>query len=350
MEIQKNLRAKTAPLKPPLQPMEARSAQEMPAGDGWQYEPKWDGFRCLAFRDGEKIYLQSKAGQPLARYFPDIVDALVTLPGQHFVLDGELVIPVRGLLSFNELQLRLHPAASRVQKLAKAHPALFVVFDLLAEDEKTYLSQTLSKRRRLLERFARSNFQSAKNIRLSPATTDPLIGCEWFNKAGGDLDGVIAKRLEAEYASGDRSAMVKVKQIRTADCVVGGFRYASGTRLIGSLLLGLYGEDGLLHHVGFTSAFKATERPALTRKFEALKKPPGFTGNAPGGPSRWRTDRSGKWEPVAPKVVLEVTYDHFTGGRFRHGTKIFRWRLDKPPRQCTISQVEHREGKSLALL
>jgi ATP-dependent DNA ligase len=350
MEIQKNLRAKTAPLKPPLQPMEARTAQEMPAGDGWQYEPKWDGFRCLAFRDGEKIYLQSKAGQPLARYFPDIVDALVTLPGQHFVLDGELVIPVRGLLSFNELQLRLHPAASRVQKLAKAHPALFVVFDLLAEDEKTYLSQTLSKRRRLLERFARSNFQSAKNIRLSPATTDPLIGCEWFNKAGGDLDGVIAKRLEAGYASGDRSAMVKVKQIRTADCVVGGFRYASGTRLIGSLLLGLYGEDGLLHHVGFTSAFKATERPALTRKFEALKKPPGFTGNAPGGPSRWSTDRSGKWEPVAPKVVLEVTYDHFTGGRFRHGTKIFRWRLDKPPRQCTISQVEHREGKSLALL
>jgi ATP-dependent DNA ligase len=337
-------------LKPPLPPMEARLAEEIPAGGGWQYEPKWDGFRCIAFREGEKIYLQSKAGQPLARYFPDIVDALVRLPGQYFVLDGELVIPIHGLLSFNELQLRLHPAASRVQKLAKAHPALFIVFDLLAEDGKTYLSQTLSKRRILLESFARSNFQSAKNIHLSPATIDPLIGRAWFEKVGGDLDGVIAKRLDATYASSDRTAMIKVKRIRTADCVIGGFRYASGTRLIGSLLLGLYGKDGLLHHVGFTSAFKAIERRGLTRKFEALKKPPGFTGNAPGGPSRWSTDRSGQWEPVAPKVVVEVAYDHFTGGRFRHGTKIFRWRLDKAPRQCTISQVEHREGKSLALL
>jgi ATP-dependent DNA ligase len=166
----------------------------------------------------------------------------------------------------------------------------------------------------------------------------------------GDLDGIIAKRLDATYASGERSAAVKVKHIRTADCVVGGFRYARGAHVIGSLLLGLYGDDGLLHHVGFTSSFKTSERPALTKKFEVLRKAPGFTGSAPGGPSRWSTDRTGEWEPVAPKIVVEVAYDHFTGDRFRHGTKLLRWRPDKKPRQCTMDQVEHREGKSLALL
>jgi len=337
-------------LKPPLPPMEARSVEEIPADHGWQYEPKWDGFRCIAFRDGDTIYLQSKAGQPLARYFPDVVDGLSKLPQQQFVLDGELVIPVGGALSFNELQLRLHPAASRVQKLARAHPALYIIFDLLGEDQRSYLKQTLCERRQLLERFAGSNLRSAKNIRLSPATTDYRVASNWFRRAGGDLDGVIAKRLDAAYASGERTAVVKVKQIRTADCVVGGFRYARGARLIGSLLLGLYGDDGLLDHVGFTSAFKASERRALTRKFEALKKPPGFTGSAPGGPSRWSTDRTGEWEPVSPEVVMEVSYDHFTGGRFRHGTKFLRWRPDKAPHQCTMDQVKHREGKSLALL
>ena len=330
--------------------MEGRSVDSIPRGAEWQYEPKWDGFRCIAFRDGEQIHLQSKAGQPLARYFPDIVDAIAQLPAHQFVLDGELVVPVSGALSFDELQLRLHPAASRVQKLAKAHPAMYIVFDLLAENERAYLKQPLHKRRRFLERFARLNFRSARNFRLSPATTDHRTASKWFKRAGGDLDGVIAKRLNAAYASGERTAMVKVKRIRTADCVVGGFRYARGTRVVGSLLLGLYGEDGLLHHVGFTSAFKASERRGLTKKFEALKRPPGFTGSAPGGPSRWSTDRTGEWEPVAPKVVVEVAYDHFTGGRFRHGTRLLRWRVDKEPRQCTMDQVEHREGKSLELL
>jgi ATP-dependent DNA ligase len=337
-------------LKPPLPPMEARSVEEIPAGDGWQYEPKWDGFRCIAFRGGEQIYLQSKNGQPLARYFPDIAEALARLPEKYFVLDGELVVPVKGALSFDELQLRLHPAASRVQKLAKANPAMYIVFDLLAENGQVYLQRILQERRRLLERFARLNFRSAKSLRLSPATTDYQTASNWFKRVGGDLDGVVAKRLDATYASGERTAMVKVKQIRTADCVVGGFRYARGSRVLGSLLLGLYGNDGLLHHVGFTSAFKASERPALTKKFEALKKPPGFTGSAPGGPSRWSTDRTGEWEPVAPRVVVEVTYDHFTGGRFRHGTKFLRWRPDKAPRQCTMDQIVHREGKSIALL
>jgi ATP-dependent DNA ligase len=227
---------------------------------------------------------------------------------------------------------------------------MYIAFDLLGEGDQSYLKQPLRERRQLLERFALSNFKSAKAIRLSPATTDYRTASAWFRKAGGDLDGVIAKLLDAPYASGERTAAVKIKQIRTADCVVGGFRYARGTRLIGSLLLGLYGDDGLLHHVGFTSSFKASERRSLAKKFEALTKPPGFTGNAPGGPSRWSTDRAGEWKPVAPKVVVEVTYDHFTGGRFRHGTKLLRWRSDKAPRQCTMDQVQHSEGKSLVLL
>ena len=330
--------------------MEARSVDEIPVGDGWQYEPKWDGFRCIIFRDGADVYLQSKAGQPLARYFPDVVEAVKKLRASNFVVDGELAIPVGGRLSFDELQLRLHPAASRVQKLAQAHPAIFVAFDLLAKDRQSYLTQPFRERRELLEKFASANFKPKAAMRLSPATTKLEKAKKWFEKAGGNLDGVIAKRLDASYASGERTAMVKIKNIRSADCVIGGFRYATGARVIGSLLLGLYDDDGLLHHVGFTSAFKGSDRRALTRKFEALKKPPGFTGNAPGGPSRWSTERSGEWEPVDPRTVVEVTYDHFTGGRFRHGTKILRWRIDKAPRQCTMDQVAHREGKSLALL
>jgi ATP-dependent DNA ligase len=337
------------PLQPPLPPMEARSVDQIPAGEGWQYEPKWDGFRCIAFRKGEQIYLQSKAGQPLARYFPDIAEALARLPEICFVLDGELVVPVSGALSFDELQLRLHPAASRVAKLAKAHPATYIVFDLLAENGQVFLKHSLRDRRQRLDKFARLNFRSAKHLRLSPTTTDYGTASKWFKKTGGDLDGIVAKRLDAAYASGERTAVVKIKQIRTADCVVGGFRYARGTPVIGSLLLGLY-EDGLLHHVGFTSSFSKSERRDLTKKFEALRESPGFTGNAPGGPSRWSTGRTGEWEPVAPRVVVEVAYDHFTGGRFRHGTKILRWRSDKAPRQCTMDQVDHREGKSLALL
>ncbi len=331
--------------------MEAKSVDEIPAGDAWQYEPKWDGFRCIAFRDGADVYLQSKAGQPLARYFPDVASAVAELKPKRFVIDGELVIPVGGVLSFDELQLRLHPAASRVQKLAAAHPAILIAFDLLADEQgASLLKSPLRERRAALEKFAKQNLSARGAVRLSPATTRLEQAQKWFAKVGGNLDGVIAKQLDAAYASGERTAMVKVKQIRSADCVVGGFRYATDSKLIGSLLLGLYGDDGLLHHVGFSSAFKASERRELTKRFEALKKAPGFTGNAPGGPSRWSTERSGEWEPVDPITVVEVTYDHFTGGRFRHGTKILRWRPDKAPRQCTFEQVEHREGKSLALL
>jgi ATP-dependent DNA ligase len=338
-------------IKPPLAPMEARSVDAIPTGDGWQYEPKFDGFRCLAFRRQREVYLQSKSGQPLARYFPDIAAALLQLPAKRFVLDGELVIDVGGRFSFDELQLRLHPAASRVQKLAAAHPGTFIVFDLLESDAgKSLLKVPLRERRIALEKFAARNLKSARAIKLSPTTTSLPQAKKWFEKVGGNLDGIIGKRLDAAYASGERTEMVKVKNIRTADCVVGGFRYASESKLIGSLLLGLYDDAGLLHHVGFTSAFKTTDKRALTKKFEALRKPPGFTGNAPGGPSRWSTERTGEWEPVDPKIVVEVTYDHFTGDRFRHGTKIVRWRKDKAPRQCTMDQVAHGEGRAIALL
>ncbi len=341
----------TLPIKPPLAPMEAKSVDEIPVGDDWQYEPKWDGFRCLAFRDGAKVFLQSKAGQPLARYFPDVVAVLSKLKAKKFVLDGELAIPIGNSLIFDELQLRLHPAESRVKKLANAHLAIFIVFDLLVDEKgKNFAREPLRFRRTALEKFARTNFKSKSGVRLSPATTKLEVAKKWFDKVGGNLDGIIAKQRDAGYASGERTAMVKVKHIRTADCVVGGFRYASGARVVGSLLLGLYDDEGLLHHVGFTSAFKASDRAALTKKFEALRKPPGFTGNAPGGPSRWSTERTGEWEPVDPKIVVEVAYDHFTGDRFRHGTRIVRWRSDKLPRQCTMDQVAHREGKSLSLL
>jgi ATP-dependent DNA ligase len=340
----------TKELNPPLPPMEAKSVEEIPAGPDWQYEPKWDGFRCIAFRCRD-VYLQSRGGQPFARYFPDVADALAQLPANNFVVDGELVIEVNGRFSFDELQLRLHPAASRVKKLAEAHPATFILFDLL-EDEagKSLTELPLRERRRALQNFAAKNLKSSSAIKLSPATISIKEAQKWFAKVGGNLDGVVAKRLDMPYASGERTAVVKVKNIRTADCVVGGFRYATDSKLIGSLLLGLYDDAGLLHHVGFTSAFKSSDKRELTRKFQSLKKAPGFTGNAPGGPSRWSTARSGEWEPVNPKIVVEVTYDHFTGGRFRHGTKIVRWRPDKAPRQCTLDQVEHREGRAIALL
>jgi len=327
--------------------MEALLAAELPAGDGWQFEPKWDGFRCLARRDGDEVTLTSKAGKPLARYFPEVVDMLRGLKAKRFLLDGELIISVGDALSFDALQLRLHPAESRIRKLSAETPAELMAFDLLELDGKSLTADPLSQRRTKLEQFFRKN--RVEGLQLSPMTDDRRTALDWLKRSGGALDGVIAKRSDQEYRSGER-AMVKVKQQRTADCVVGGFRYAEKKKEVGSLLLGLYDDAGLLNHVGFTSAIAAKERPALTRKLEKLIEPPGFTGDAPGGPSRWSTERSGKWEPVDPKIVVEVTYDHFTGARFRHGTKIVRWRKDKAPRQCLLDQVEHREGKSLALL
>jgi ATP-dependent DNA ligase len=330
----------TLPLKQPYAPMEARSASDLPAGPEWQYEPKWDGFRCLAFRDGREISLQSKSGQPLGRYFPELVEALHGLLAKQFVMDGEIVVPVAGRLSFDELLMRIHPAASRVQKRAKERPAKLIVFDLLVDERgRTVADAPLSDRRKKLDAFAGKYVAKHKAIELSPQTRDLEIAKSWLRGAGGDVDGVIAKRIDLPYQSGNRHGMVKVKRLRTADCVVGGFRYASEGKVVGSLLLGLYDDERLLHHVGFTSSMKSNEKPKLTEKLEGLIKPPGFTGRAPGGPSRWSTDRSAEWEPLAPRLVVEVQYDHFTGGRFRHGTKLLRWRPDKKPGQCTFDQV-----------
>ena len=325
----------------PYPPMEARVARALPTGDGWQFEPKWDGFRCLVFRDKDEVRLQSKSGQPLERYFPEVVECVKALTSPSFVLDGELVVPDpagKGALSFDALLQRIHPAASRVKRLAAEFPAALVVFDLLAEGKTRLVDRPLAERRARLERFIAK--EKSDGVFLSPATRDRAEAGRWLKGAGSGLDGVVAKRAGAPYASGSRDAMIKVKERSTADCVVGGFRYATGRKVVGSLLLGLHGDDGLLHHVGFTSSFKATEKTALTKKVEALKGGKGFSGRAPGGPSRWSTERSSEWVPLSPKLVVEVEYDHFSQKRFRHGTKFMRWRPDKAPKQCTFAQVE----------
>ena len=331
--------------------MEAQQVNELPLGDEWQYEPKWDGFRCLAFRDGDRVDLMSKSGKPLGRYFPDLVAALRLLGARRFVLDGEIVIPDGKLLSFDELLLRIHPAASRVRALAEAHPAMLIVFDLLVdEDGASRVREPLAGRRIALEHFATCHLGGRSVVRLSPATTSERTVKRWYASVGSALDGVIAKRRDLPYQTGERTGMRKLKQRRTADCVVGGFRYASKGKVVGSLLLGLYDANGLLGHVGFCSALSAGERKALTPKLKALIGKPGFTGRAPGGPSRWSTARSAEWEPLETKLVVEVEYDHFTGGRFRHGTGFLRWRPDKATRQCTLEQVEREAASSLLLL
>jgi ATP-dependent DNA ligase len=292
------------PVRRTYAPMEARLVDELPVGPGWQYEPKWDGFRCLAFKDGDRVDIMSKAGKPLARYFPDVVELLRAIDAPRFVLDGEIVIPFDGSLSFDELLLRIHPAKSRVEKLAREHPAALVVFDLLVDaNGDSLVKLPLRDRRARLEVFVAEHVAPGARVWLSPATT----------------------------------AMATVKQW---------FRYASKKKVVGSLLLGLYDGAGLLHHVGFTSSIKAADKAALTKKLEGLIKPPGFTGQAPGAPSRWSTARSAQWQPLAPKLVVEVQYDHFDGGRFRHGTGFLRWRPDKEPRQCTWDSVlpRRREG------
>ena len=338
------------PIAQPFLPMEAEQSDELPTGEEWQYEPKWDGFRCIAFRDGDEIELQSKAGKSLTRYFPDVVEHLRGLGARKFVLDGEIVVPVGSVLSFEELLQRIHPAESRVRKLATANPALFVTFDLLlTERGKLLIEKKLVERRERLEAFAARYLENG-GVRLSPRTRDIEVARKWLTSVKTGLDGVIAKNTELPYLNQERSAMVKVKALRTADCVVGGFRYASKGKLIGSLLLGLYDDAGLLHHVGFTSSFRNDQKQALTEMIESLGTGEGFTGRAPGGPSRWSTERSAQWQPLPPRLVVEVQYDHFSEGRFRHGTRFLRWRPDKEPSACNFDQVRRVAGNSLKLL
>ncbi len=321
------------------QPMEARSVDALPSGEGWQFEPKWDGFRCLVFKAGADVDLRAKSGKSLARYFPEMIAAVREAPADNFVLDGELTVPVGDSLSFAALQDRIHPAESRVRKLSAETPALLILFDCLATARTgSLLKAPLSERRAQLERAA-TKLGRTHRMRLSPFTTERETAQLWLDDTRGALDGVVAKRLDAAYAPGERT-MMKVKRLRSADCVVGGFRYAKGTRHVGSLLLGLYNADGKLDHVGFTSAISNAERPTLTARLEALKGEPGFTGDAPGGPSRWSNERSAEWQPLRPKLVVEVSYDQVTGGRFRHGTMLLRWRPDKAPEQCTRDQLQ----------
>ena len=373
------------PLQPPYPPAEAKSVKELPHEPGWLYEPKWDGFRCVAFRQGDEVVLQSKAGQPLGRYFPEIVSALRVLPTHNFVLDGEIVIRRDAGLDFDALLQRIHPAASRIQRLSLETPATYMVFDLLLEAKGRALTdRPLSARRMALQEFAATTMSEESDLRqtrkatslpdsnsvgqrimLSPASDDFATAEKWMREgAASGWDGVVAKRLGCEYMSGERTGMVKVKRIRTADCVVGGFRWARAaksstgegtdskansktaepkkrpTEEVGSLLLGLYNKNGELDHIGFSSSFTRGERKKLKSILKPFMGGAGFSGKAPGGPSRWTRDaRDTEWFPLKPKLVGEFQYDHFSGGRFRHGTKFLRWRPEKKPEQCTMEQI-----------
>jgi ATP-dependent DNA ligase len=337
------------PIAENYKPMEAEPAAGLPHGPNWSYEPKWDGFRCIAFRDAQEVVLQSKSQKSLSRYFPEVTTALQALDSEKFVLDGEIVIPINGDLSFDDLLARIHPAASRIDKLSQATPAVYLVFDLLADENgKSLVLLPLHERRVRLEKFA-ARFLDDKSIRLSPSTSDLQIARKWFH-AGTGLDGIMAKREDAPYASGERTAMLKIKKQRTADCVVGGFRYLEKKREVGSLLLGLYNSRNLLDHVGYTSSIHEEDRAKLTKKLEKLISAPGFTGKAPGGLSRWSTKKSAEWQPLKTKLVVEVQFDHFTGGRFRHGTKFIRWRPEKDPKSCLMKQVKRENKSALDLL
>lgn len=336
------------------QAMEARSVGTIPLGQQWQYEPKWDGFRCLLLREKQTVAMLSKSGEDLKRYFPEVAAAALALPEEQFLLDGELVVPIRESFSFDSLLQRIHPATSRINKLSADTPALFLAFDILARGKHDLAGLPLSQRRPKLEAFAKRGFGDGGSFRLSPATTDPDRAMRWLAQSGGGSDGVIAKRMDLAYQGGTREGMQKIKQHRSADCVIGGFRYGAkpmaGRKVAGSVLLGLYDSGGVLHHVGFSSGIKAADKPALTDRLETAIAPRSFTGNTPGGPSRWASARSSEWQPVKPKFVVEVSYDHFTGGRFRHGTSILRWRPDKKPKQCTMDQLEQKSISPFLLL
>jgi ATP-dependent DNA ligase len=334
--------------------MEARSVDSLPRGAEWQYEPKWDGFRCLLIRSGDRVRMQSKSGRDLARYFPEVVVVAKGIGETQFTLDGELVVPIGERFSFDDLLQRIHPAASRIKRLADETPAVFLAFDLLRSGANDLLRLPLTKRRPALERFANRHFKNIQVFRLSPASRNYADAKRWLDSAGGGSDGVIAKRIDLPYQAGNRDGMQKIKRMRSADCVIGGFRYgekrAGGRKVVGSLLLGLYDDEGRLNHVGFSSGLKSAQKAALTDKLEAIVSDRSFTGNAPGGPSRWSTRRSAEWQPLKPKLVVEVSYDHFAGGRFRHGTTIQRWRPDKKPRQCTMQQLQQKSVLPATLL
>ena len=320
-----------------LAPMEARLVSELPAGPEWQFEPKWDGFRCLAFRDGDRAALTSKSGKPLARYFPEIVADLLELADDRLVLDGELVLPVGDALSFADLQLRLHPAASRIARLSRENPARLMLFDCLQRGDAILADQDLTRRRAELEALASAGLPD--RIRISPVTADASEARRWLAASGGALDGIVAKRRDEPYRSGER-AMAKFKVRRTADCVVGGYRTDPAGKSLASLLLGLFDSAGRLHHVGFVSGLTADQRTDALLRVQACAGPSPFDGSAPGGPSRWSGGRSTEWHPVRAELVVEVGYDQVTGDRLRHAASFLRWRPDKAPGRCNLDQLQ----------
>ena len=318
--------------------MDAREAATLPEGAVWHYEPKWDGFRCLVCKNENAITLAGRSGKSLTRFFPEVVAGLQALrTPSRFIVDGELVIEIGGALSFEALQMRLHPASSRVKRLSEETPARLIAFDLLWAGKRDYVSKSFADRRAALEKLFIHH--TVPHLALTESTTKVPLAKRWLRGRCLETDGVVAKRLDLDYRFGER-AMLKIKRHRTADCVVGGFRYRDNKNEIGSLLLGLYDCEGLLHHVGYTSAFSDTERTNLLQKLEKIKLSAGFTGGTPGKPSRWSTERSAAWTLVRPLLIAEVSYDHATGGRFRHGTKFIRWRPDKSPHQCGLDQLD----------
>ncbi len=336
---------------PPIEPMLAKLVDSLPQGDGFLFEPKWDGFRAIVFRTDQDVYIQSRDLRPLDRYFPELHDALLEHLPPQCVVDGEIVIATPQGLDFDALQLRLHPAASRVAKLAQASPSSFVAFDLLAAAGKSLMARPQSERRKALERLLGT---VTPPVYLTPMTRDRALAAEWLERfEGAGLDGVIAKPETQPYVPGKR-AMLKIKHARTADCVVAGFRWhKSGRDAVGSLLLGLYDDNGTLHHVGVTASFTMAARKALVKELEPLRKraleghpwrawaeAEGSGQRMPGGHSRWSAGKDLSWEPLRIERVCEVKYDHLQGDRFRHSATFLRWRPDKQPDDCRYDQLE----------
>ena len=323
------------PVPQSLEPMESKAVAELPSGDGWQYEPKWDGFRCLVFRDGKKVCLRSRNQRLLNRYFPELVEGFAALPVKRFVIDGEIILMIDGHSSFEDLQLRLHPAASRVAKLAKETPTSFVAFDMLVDPENHDLrSEPLKRRRAELEAFGKSAGKQ-RFLQLSPAARSLKTAQDWLKKIGHGLDGIVAKELDETYHPGER-VMLKYKLWKTVDAVVTGL-YLDDNKTVEYLLLGLYDQEGLLHYVGRVRP-KESEKE-IRAILKPLMKGPGFSGRAPGGKSRW-SNQERSYVPLKPKLVVEVSADHITGGHMRHGSRFLRWRPDKRPKACTMDQIE----------
>ena len=314
------------PLKPPIKPQLARPAKDLPSGDGWRFEPKWDGFRTIVFRDGDDVYLQSRNGKPMNRYFPEIIPQVLALPSERIVLDGELIVVVDGIQEFDLLGQRIHPAKSRVDMLAEEYPAGFVAFDVLADGDETLLEKTYDERRERLEGLIEGPVQ------LTPMVEDAESARVWLT---GQSEGVIAKQAACPYMPGERTGMSKIKRVRTADVVVQAFRFGKEEGTVGSLILGLYDDDDNLRVVGHTSGFKAKEKRELIDRLEPYRT---YERGA-GEPSRWKSDEELVWEGLRPELVVEIGFDHITGNRIRHGAKFVRWRDDKDPRECRMEQL-----------